>query len=185
MRELVNLYPDLDSVYLLVAQGGVYERPTMVQTVLGSCVSVVFYSRDCGFGGLFHALLPRSADYEKVLLPGNRFRYVDAAVDALAGALTRRGADLSEVECKVFGGAGALFQGESGVGQKNVLAAYEALARHRLRVTASHVGGDRGRKLVFFSHTGEVFVKYLGQAATSGPSCRLEDKGRRRRAAGK
>jgi len=183
MRDLVNLYPDLDSVYLLVAQGGVFERPTLVQTVLGSCVSVAFYSRDNGFGGIFHALLPRSADYEKVLLPGNRFRYVDAAVDAVAGSLVRRGVDLAEVECKVFGGAGALFQGEAGVGQKNVLAAYEALARHRLRVTASHVGGERGRKLVFFSHTGEVFVKFLGSAQPSGPSCRLEDKGRGRRAA--
>ncbi|MDQ7832252.1 MAG: chemotaxis protein CheD [Desulfovibrionaceae bacterium] len=180
MRELVNLYPDLESVYLLVAQGGVYERPTLVQTVLGSCVSVAFFSRQAGMGGIFHALLPHSADYEKVLTTGNRYRYVDAAVAAVAASLERRGVDLSETECKVFGGASALFQGEVGVGQKNVLAAYEALARHKLRVTASHVGGERGRKLVFFSHTGEVFVKFLKSV---GASCRYGENGRLRRSA--
>jgi chemotaxis protein CheD len=183
MRNIVESYPDLKSVYLLVAQGGVYERPTLVQTVLGSCVSVAFFSRRQNLGGIFHALLPRREDYEKGLPnPATRFRYVDAAVDAVVAALVRRKTDLSLVECKVFGGAGAMFQGETAVGQKNVLAAYEALSRHQLRVTASHVGGDRGRKLVFLTHTGEVFVKSL---RPGGASCRIDAGDDARAAAGK
>lgn len=180
MRNILEKHPGLDSVYLLVAQGGVFERPTLVQTVLGSCVSVVFFAREVGIGGMFHALLPKSADYEKgMVAPGNRYRYVDAAVDALVMSLKRRKVDPGMVECKVFGGAGAMFQGETAVGIKNVQSAYESLARHQLRVAASHVGGDRGRKLVFLSHTGEVFVKCLRQ-----PEAVLKQRENARRAAG-
>ena len=183
MRNILDRHPGLDSLYLLVAQGGVFERPTLVQTVLGSCVSVAFFSRRQRVGGIFHALLPCLADYEKGgPTPGNRFRYVDAAVDAVVASLSRRGVDLPEVECKVFGGAAAMFQGEACVGQKNVLAAYEALARHRLRVTASHVGGERGRKLVFISHTGEVYVKFL---RPGGTAALLAEGGRKCAASGK
>ncbi len=163
MRNILGEHPEADQIYLLVAQGGLYERPTLVQTVLGSCVSVVFFSRRHLLGGIFHALLPKAGDYEPLIPPLNPYRYVDAAVDALAARLARHGVSVAELECKVFGGASAIFQGEAGVGEKNVLAAFEALSRHRFRVTASHVGGDRGRKLVFVSHTGEVFVKFLGR----------------------
>ncbi len=168
MRNILERHPGADQVYLLVAQGGLYERPTLVQTVLGSCVSVAFFNRRRRIGGIFHALLPKAADYEAILPPQNPYRYVDAAVDALAAKLARLGVSATGMECKVFGGASALFQGEAGVGEKNVLMAFEALARHRLRVTATHVGGDRGRKLVFLSHTGEVFVKFLGPKGTAG-----------------
>lgn len=168
MKHLLESHPGVDQVYLLVAQGGLYDRPTLVQTVLGSCVSVVFFSREHLLGGIFHALLPTAAAYETVLPPQNPFRYVDSSIDALAARLARRGVAASEVECKVFGGASALFQGEAGVGELNVRAAFESLARHRFRVAASHVGGEKGRKLVFLSHTGEVFVKLLGSRSTAG-----------------
>jgi chemotaxis protein CheD len=114
--------------------------------------------------------------------PQNPFRYVDSSIDALAARLARRAAAPCEVECKVFGGASALFQGEAGVGEQNVRAAFEALARHRFRVAASHCGGEKGRKLVFLSHTGEVFVKLLGVPEHGRKPARLGGiRGRARR----
>ena len=36
--------------------------------------------------------------------------------------------------------------------------------RQGLRLTASDVGGDRGRKLLFLTHTGDVWVKRLNKS---------------------
>jgi hypothetical protein len=100
MRNILGEHPEADQIYLLVAQGGLYERPTLVQTVLGSCVSVVFFSRRHLLGGIFHALLPKAGDYEPLIPPLNPYRYVDAAVDALAARLARHGVSVAELECK-------------------------------------------------------------------------------------
>ncbi len=62
----------------------------------------------------------------------------------------------------------AMFAEQFGVGRRNVLMAFETLESERLRVAASDVGGDRGSKLLFFTHTGEVFVKRLN------PQCSLD-----------
>jgi len=154
-------HPGLACRYLLVSQGEVMTDPVLVQTVLGSCVSVTFFSRPRKIGGIFHALLPYSREYESGAGLSEPYKYVDTAIRRVCARLEDIGVALRDVECKVFGGAGTIFRNGSSVGQKNVLAAFEILASLRLRVTASHVGGPKGRKIVFAAHTGEVYVKLL------------------------
>lgn len=150
---------DLPHRYLLVAQGGLFTTPTLVQTVLGSCVSVTMFAPHRCWGGIFHALLPRRTDFPG-RQPGDHFRYVDSAIWFLLHEFAKVGVSPQQLECKVFGGASPLSQRvESSAGQRNVDVALEVLAEAGLQVAASSMGGNHGRKLFFRTDTGLVLQK--------------------------
>lgn len=163
MNNILEQYPEAKVKSLGVGEGVVATRPLAVSTVLGSCVAVTFHCPATRIGAVFHALLPEKCEYSKSVNDAN-CRFVDSGITHFLRALTRAGAHRSSLVCKVFGGAHAMFAEEFGVGRRNVQVAYESLERERLRIAASDVGGDRGRKLVFMTHTGEVFVKRLRQS---------------------
>jgi len=165
MNKLLDRFPGIASQYLMVAEGGVYEKPTAVQTVLGSCVSVTFYSPKQQVGAIFHALMPWRSQYERIDAGSPAFRYVDSAIEAICTRLFQLGIRQQDLECKIFGGANAMFQHELSIGPKNVRAAFETLAAYPLRIAATNVGGNVGRKLFFISHTGEVYVKPIRKTA--------------------
>jgi chemotaxis protein CheD len=83
------------------------------------------------------------------------------AVDAVATELSRLRIRAGQVECKVFGGANAMFQESMGLGRKNVEIAFQELEKRGFKVVGSSVGGTTGRKLVFLTHTGEVFMRFV------------------------
>ena len=159
MKELRASYPEMADHFLMVAQGGVYPQATLVQTILGSCVAVTFHVPRYQMGAIFHGLLPAKENYVGQADQDSHFRYVDSGVEHLFETLRSKGVKPSEMVCKVFGGSQALFSGEQCVGLRNVQAAYETLARLRLRVLVASVGGNRGRKVAFATHTGDVYVK--------------------------
>jgi len=153
-------------VYLHPGQLCVARQPSRVTTVLGSCVAAVLYSPRLQMGGICHAVMPQ-AGYTQA--SGSEFRYTDRAVSHLFACFQRLGVDPGEIIVKLFGGAnswrvrapaGSPLQG---VGEVNVAVAQQVIAGSGAGLCAQDVGGHWGRKLHFFSHTGEVFVKRLGQ----------------------
>jgi chemotaxis protein CheD len=163
MHKVLSQYPGIASRFLMIGEGGLFEEPTAVQTVLGSCVSVTFLHNPTKTGAIFHAILPGWAEFEKTPHPANPFKYVDSAIERVCADFAKRGVKLESLECKVFGGANALMPGEFGTGMRNVQMAFETLARNRIRVVATNVGGNHGRKLLYVSSTGDVFVKHLNK----------------------
>lgn len=170
---------DLPLHFLGIAEGGAFTEPVKVQTLLGSCVAVTLHCRFCRAGGIFHALLPRIEDYPKHK-GGPPYRFVDSGLAALLEAMDRAGADMRALEAKVFGGAGALLGQEAGVGLKNVRVALSGLTERGLRVSAVNVGGDRGRKLLFLPHTGEVYVKLLSRGEADLEAACVPDRAKDR-----
>ena len=130
-------------------------EPTVVTTVLGSCVSVTLWDKDRHIGGLNHFVLPRG---------GAGSRYGDTAMlDLLEGVLDH-GAHLRSLEAKVFGGAAVLPAGGEGtVGTANVAFALGELARRGIPIAGRRTGGERGRLLMFNTETGEAFVRWLAE----------------------
>lgn len=150
--------------------------PTVVTTVLGSCVSATMHCARFRAGAICHALFPAGVPAKA----DEPFRYVDRSIEAMAAWFGRLGARRGEIEVKLFGGAGADWSGEGGpasvsVGRSNVESALRTLAAHGLRVTARDVGGTIGRKLYFVSHTGDVYLKRL----VNGPGSADTAPGRR------
>lgn len=162
----------LPCVYLLVGQGGVFTKPTLVRTVLGSCVSVTFHCSKLHWGAIFHALLPRMGDFPGRRTEGDHFRYVDASIWYLLRKFSKAGIAPESLECKVFGGASPLRQKcDTATGLRNVEAAMDILTQEGIAVSASSVGGNDGRKLYFRTDTGLVLQKRF---KTSSPKlCEL------------
>jgi len=151
---------ELPHDYLLVGQGGIYATPTLVQTVLGSCVSATMYCAKYRWGGIFHALLPRIGDFSGSRTRGDQYRYVDSSIWSLLREFAKAGISAKSLECKVFGGASPLHQNcDASAGNRNVKVAMEVLAEEGVTVSASSVGGNGGRKLFFRTDTGLVLQK--------------------------
>ncbi len=165
MRRVLTDHPGIKETFILSSEGGIYARPTAVQTVLGSCVAVTFFCPKDKIGGIFHALLPRREQYSLGNDTFDHYKYVDSAIEYVCNGLLKRGVKQQDIECKVFGGANAIFQNEISVGPKNIKAAFDVLAAYPLRVLASQVGGVRGRKLMFLTHTGDVFIKIINKSS--------------------
>jgi chemotaxis protein CheD len=138
-------------------------NPTILRTILGSCVGVTFWSARLGAGALCHGILPRCpADTSGE----DGHRYVDYSIRCLARQFDALGAFRRELEIKLFGGADVLPVAASRIakptiGALNCQAAWEVLEAEGLRVAASDLGGLRGRTIRFHTGTGEVLLQRL------------------------
>lgn len=142
--------------------GDVYAsaRPSVVTTILGSCVAVCLSERGTGIGGVNHFLLAHQRDGETPSA-----RYGSSAIDILISRVVALGASRQKLSAMVFGGANVLHAFQDGVrhiGLANVEIARALLARHRIPISAEDVGGTRGRRLVFCAQDGNASVRRLG-----------------------
>lgn len=158
---------ELPTVYLKPGQMYFAEGPTMVITVLGSCVAVTMFNRRAGLSAICHGLLPRCRDQQQCA--GNcleGFKFVDCSIKRMVALFDRHGVHRREIEVKCFGGAD-MFSRDAhkreavSVGQQNLTAAQQVLITEGLSLKVSDVGGMRGRKILFYTDTGDVFLKRL------------------------
>jgi chemotaxis protein CheD len=160
----------LPVVYLKAGEMHFTGEPSLVVTVLGSCLSVTMHCGRAGLGAISHGLFPACAAQgacRKNCPEG--FRYVECSIRRMLEFFDRAGTRRSEIEVKYFGGADIFSRkiehaGVVSVGRQNIMAAEAMLNRQGLRVVNRDVGGMRGRKLLFYTHTGEVLLKRLSQA---------------------
>ena len=158
---------DLVPVYLKPGEFCIAERPTLVTTVLGSCVSVTMYSPSRSIGAICHGLLPNCRDDGPCTNEcGNAFRYVDCSVKLMIDEFRKKGVPGRELLAKIFGGADMFSPSErrsrpATVGSQNISTAIDILKAEGIRVVKSDTGGDHGRKIIFNSQTGDVYLKRL------------------------
>lgn len=154
-------------VYLKPGQLAVTGTPTVVSTVLGSCVSMVFFSPSHSIGAITHAMLPygtQSGDFKYV---NQSFRYI---IDMFDHFRVPR----NSILVKLFGGANILDclaenSKQLTIGTQNTRAAISLLDQAGMSPVSTDVGGTDSRKLVFYSQTGEVFLKRFANSAYSVP----------------
>ena len=172
MTEPVPILPDLNLQpgELYLARG-----PSILRTILGSCVGVTFWSQRLGAGALCHGVLPRCPRVWPLgSQPSDGHRYVDFSIRYLAQQFDALGAIRSELVVKAFGGADVLHVAETRrhrltVGALNCRAALEVLAEEGFTVSASDLGGARGRRIHFHTGTGEVLLYRLNPCRDPTP----------------
>lgn len=160
----MSLESDPGQVHLKPGEMHFACRPTVVQTLLGSCVSVTLYNSRMAVGSICHAMLPRCDQMECYEGDSIYYRHVDCSVIKMVVEFKRLGIGTHEIEAKIIGGANMFescdFADEfRRVGNQNIDMAFTILEKEKIRLVTSHVGGSLGRKLLFYSHTGEVFVQ--------------------------
>jgi chemotaxis protein CheD len=154
----------LPEIYLQPGESRLVREPTILRTLLGSCVGIAFWAPRLGAGALCHPMLPRFPARPQVPLSRTSGRrYVDFAIRDLARQFDALGARRDEVEVKLFGGGDVLLMINSAarptVGRLNAEVAIRVLEEEGFRVTASSLGGRRGINIYFNTQSGEVLLQ--------------------------
>ena len=88
-------------------------------------------------------------------------KYGNIAIDKLMEKLLQRGAQQSSLVAKVFGGAAMWTSGGGllAVGERNTELVKVKLAELNIPIVGSDFGGRVGRKVIFNTATGEVWMQ--------------------------
>jgi len=136
------------------------EPDVVLITLLGSCIAVCLIDEESHVVGMNHFMLPGSLDLGSPLSTGDT-KYGSASIDMLVREMVSAGAKLINLRAKVFGAGNVVGTFSGGVAGSNAEFAKDYLAALDIPVIAEDLGGNWGRKLYFFSHSGEVFIKRI------------------------
>lgn len=120
--------------------------------VVGAGAIVTIFDCKKKYGGMnyyFKPIRKKAADSTPI--------YACPAIIGLLNMFSDEGSNAEDLEAHIFGGAANpnVDGYVAGVAEQNVEVAFEILKMKKIRITGSDVGGDRGRKVVFNTSTGE------------------------------
>ena len=157
---------EIPEIYLQPGEWELVRKPTVLKTVLGSCVGVTFRAPRLGIGAMCHPMLPHPASQRHMRQDSRAAgRYVDSIIAEMARRLDGLGVRRDEVEVKLFGGADVLSttRARATVGKMNSETAVRTIAEEGFRLAASRLGGLSGVFIEFHTGTGEVLLRRLSQ----------------------
>lgn len=148
-----------------MADANVCVAPDVIITLgLGSCVGIVLYDPVSKIAGLAHIMLP---DSTKIMNNANKYKFADTAIDMLIRDMVKVGAKRHNLVAKIAGGAQMFNFGNNSelmcIGERNVEATKEKLAKLRIKLLAEDTGANYGRTLEFHPETGLMYVKSVGK----------------------
>lgn len=152
----------MDIINVGVAQMRNASAPSVLRTILGSCVATCIYDRMKKIGGLAHILLPENHAGDP-----HPEKYADTAIPLLANKLLAAGARKEFLSAKIVGGS-SMFKIDLNItlgriGEKNIECTREALRKLGIAIVMEDVGGSSGRVVDFFLEDGRLKVKTSGE----------------------
>ena len=154
----------LADVRVKVADYAVRRGDEIIATIgLGSCVAIALYDKDTRTGGLAHILLPSMAMSRETSNPA---KFPETIVPLMLAEMRTLGVKSpTRIVAKIAGGASMFGQLVNGtginVGERNIVATREALARAGIPILAEDTGLDYGRSVYFHLADGRVEVRSL------------------------
>jgi len=149
---------------IALSPGDIYstEEDVIVQTVLGSCISVCLYTDEYDLVGMNHFMLPGSIDPDNFHMSFGG-RYGMYAMDSLIGEFVKKGIKKENLKSKVFGGSSLLKIGvnRENISSQNIKFIVNFLNKENIAIISSHLGGDKPRKILFFTKTRKVLLKEI------------------------
>lgn len=118
----------------------------LITVGLGSCVAILLHDAEARVGGLAHVLLPSPA---LARADGNPAKFPQSAVSRMLELMIADGARRERITGRLAGGASMFAAlappGTIQMGERNLVAARQALNAHGVPLVAESVGGDFGR----------------------------------------
>ena len=136
-------------------------QPTVVSTILGSCVAACLFDPAARIGGLNHFMLPCHASDLAVSA-----RYGVHAMELLINEIMKLGGDRRRMRAKVFGGANVFRFADSpwNVGRCNAEFVRNFLETEKIPIVAERMGGEEPLRIHFVTATGKAFVKTIANS---------------------
>lgn len=150
-------------IYLKIGEFYITQMPTVITTVLGSCVGVCLFETKERIGGLNHILLPGKPDANYY---NDSARYGVNAMEILINGIMKLGGKKQNIIAKAFGGACVTsnFTCGNGPGQKNIEFIKKFLNDEEIKLVSHDLGGYDIRKIFLNSTTGDVFLKRINSS---------------------
>lgn len=149
----------MDKKYIHSGQLYVAARPTVIHTVLGSCIAVCLYDNVEQISAMNHYLLPLWNN-DGLQSP----KYGNIAIPKLIDGMEAVGCQRQNLVAKVFGGASPNDMKHTSenmmIGKRNYQIAVDILGEYKIKIVASDTGGLQGRKIAMESTTGKIQLKY-------------------------
>ncbi len=157
-------FPDLPRYFLRPGYIYVPGRPTLISTVLGSCVAVSLWDRKLEYGGMNHFLYPWVDDPLEATA-----QYGNIATRTLIRLFMETGSRLDNLEAQILGGATQGVNGATSVdvSQQNINVARQIMKDKGIPIVSQDVGGTKGRKVIYNSQTNELIVVRVERLRTS------------------
>ncbi len=139
------------------------QEDIVINTILGSCISICLWDPIAKVGGINHLLLPEMRQ------EGNMLSTVGAVdMDRLINKMMRFGALRPRLRSKLFGGS-SMLSGRTDIGERNVAFGRNYLQNEGIACDAESVGGSKARKLRFWPATGVAQIKFVEDAPILAP----------------
>ncbi|PCJ65739.1 MAG: hypothetical protein COA73_02290 [Candidatus Hydrogenedentota bacterium] len=144
--------------FLLPGELAYCRKPTLLSTLLGSCVAICLYDKKNRWGGMNHYMLPFKNN--GTMVDG---KYGDTAFKSLVRLAKASGSVGEDVVASVYGGGNVMghlgsarLTGQENIGDKNARVALEMLKKMRIRVIHKELGGVNGRRINMNTDTNEI-----------------------------
>lgn len=139
------------------------KKPYQINTILGSCVAVCIWDSVLKYGGMCHYMLPYW-NGEGLASP----KYGNIAIEKLLEKMYSFGSEKRNLIAKLFGGGEVIdFKNpQFHIGQRNIKLANEMLNDKKIPIVSASLGGKLGRKIIFYTDTGNVKQKYVQRQIT-------------------
>ncbi len=138
--------------------GWVYasQNPVVIETVLGSCVSVFLFDERLRCGAANHIIYPHSPPDQPTT------KYGDVAMRVLFHVMRDFGSHTADLTARLVGGASIADNLASLAAVTENLAIVErSLRSHGVPVVSRETGSNRGRKVAFETATGRLTWQFL------------------------
>jgi len=155
-RQLAN---DEFALEIFLHPGDLYfgRAPTIISTLLGSCVAATLWHPQNRIGGMCHVVLPESPEGKCEM------RYGNCAIDEFAKQAAKYHTKASDYEVHVYGGSDMFpdMQKTDGmkIGDRNIEKVKELLKRHKFHIKEIDTGGTNSRKIKLDLTDGSVEIR--------------------------
>lgn len=156
----------LPFVYLHPGEFYLSERPAVVTTVLGSCISVIMYDAQSRTSAITHSQMPVcTKNNSSCIMCSEAYKFTDCSIKNILKLLESRNIILENITVKLFGGADVLSanseRSTETIGRQNIAVAIDTINKAGLKITANDTGGQQGRKIFLYTESGEIWMTRL------------------------
>jgi chemotaxis protein CheD len=134
------------------------EEPSLISTVVGSCVAVSLWDCKKECGAMAHFLYPSTDARAQASA-----KFGNVAIQYLIKLFLVEGSKVKDLRAQIFGGAISPTGGCERIGAENIRVAKRMLAGRRIPVISEDVGGTMGRKIVYNTAKNEAVVYKVNQ----------------------
>ncbi|MDR2141857.1 MAG: response regulator [Deltaproteobacteria bacterium] len=165
---------EVNRVFILPGEYFISKQPTMISTLLGSCVAVCLFHPVHKFGGMNHFMLPTSPNKER------SGKYGDYAIAVLLQFMERTLGSLNGLQAIISGGAKVIDSITKGpqIGQRNIETAREILQRRNVAIIKENVGGQVGMKLHYQNWDNHLVIEPMDSNTMRGSLITREETSR-------